>query len=85
MGEVRGAEALAALTAMSTGHAGSMVTIHARSGAEALDRFVSLALSARTGLSEAALASAVQTAVDVTVHLERVGGVRRVSAIGHLR
>jgi pilus assembly protein CpaF len=85
VGEVRGPEALAALTAMATGHAGSLVTIHARSGPEALDRMVSLALSARTGLSEEALRAAVETAIDVTVQLERVGGVRRVSAIRYLR
>jgi pilus assembly protein CpaF len=84
VGEVRGAEALAALSAMATGHPGSLVTIHARSGAEALKRMVSLALAARTGLSEEALRAAVHAAVDVTVHLERVGGVRRVSAIEHL-
>jgi pilus assembly protein CpaF len=85
VGEVRGPEALSALTAMSTGHAGSMVTVHARSGAEALDRLVSLALGARTGLSEQALVSAVHAAVDITIHLDRVGGLRRVSAIQHLR
>jgi pilus assembly protein CpaF len=81
VGEVRGAEALAALTAMSTGHAGSLVTIHARSGQDAMARMVSLALGARTGASEASLDEAVKAAVDVSVHLERVGGVRRVSAI----
>jgi pilus assembly protein CpaF len=84
VGEVRGSEALAALSAMATGHAGSLVTIHARSGSEALNRMVSLALGARTGLSEEALRAAVHAAIDVTVHLERVGGVRRVSAIRHL-
>jgi pilus assembly protein CpaF len=85
VGEVRGPEALAALTAMATGHAGSLVTIHARSGEEALDRLVALALGARTGLSEATLRAAVDAAIDVTVHLDRLGGVRRVSAITHHR
>jgi pilus assembly protein CpaF len=85
VGEVRGAEALAALTAMSTGHAGSLVNIHARSGQDAMARMVSLALAARTGASEASLSEAVRAAVDLSVHLERVGGVRRVSAIQFLR
>jgi pilus assembly protein CpaF len=85
VGEVRGPEALAALAAMSTGHPGSMVTIHARSGQEALTRLVSLALGARTGLSETAIRAAIEAAVDVAVHLERTGGVRRVSAIHHLK
>ena len=81
VGEIRGPEALAALAAMSTGHPGSMVTIHARSGNEALNRMVALALSARTGLSESALTSSVCAAIDVTVHLERIGGRRRVAEI----
>jgi pilus assembly protein CpaF len=85
VGEMRGPEALAALMAMSTGHAGSMVTIHAGSGGEAIRRIVSLALGARTGATEETLGAAVERAVDVSVHLERLGGVRRVSAIRHLR
>jgi Flp pilus assembly CpaF family ATPase len=85
VGEVRGSEALAALDAMSTGHPGSMLTVHARSGPDALTRMVSLALAARTGLSEGALRAAVEAAVDVSVHLERRGGVRRVSDIVQLR
>jgi pilus assembly protein CpaF len=84
VGEVRGTEALAALTAMATGHAGSLVTIHARSGHEALKRLVTLALGARTGLSEASLQSAVESAVEVSVHLERHGGMRRVTAVHQL-
>jgi pilus assembly protein CpaF len=85
VGEVRGPEALAALTAMSTGHPGSMVTIHARSAHDALTRLVTLALGARIGLSETAIQAAVEAAVDVVVHLERTGGVRRVSAVHQLR
>jgi pilus assembly protein CpaF len=85
VGEVRGSEALAALDAMSTGHPGSMLTVHSRSGPDALTRLVSLALAARIGLSERALRAAVEAAVDVSVHLERRGGVRRVSAIEQLR
>jgi pilus assembly protein CpaF len=81
VGEVRGGEALAALSAMSTGHAGSLVTIHARSGQDAMDRLVSLALGTGTGASETSLRDAVRAAVDVSVHLERQGGVRRISAI----
>lgn len=84
VGEIRGAEALAALTAMSTGHSGSLLTVHASSGPEALKRIVSLALGARTGLSETALRSAVGTAIDVSVHLERSGGKRRIAAIERL-
>ncbi|HEX2195606.1 MAG TPA: ATPase, T2SS/T4P/T4SS family, partial [Actinomycetota bacterium] len=43
VGEVRGREAAAALAAMATGHEGSMLTLHARSAAEAPERLASLA------------------------------------------
>jgi pilus assembly protein CpaF len=85
VGEVRGPEALAAIDAMSTGHAGSMVTIHARSGQDALARLVSLALRARTGRSQEAVSADVGAAIDMTVHLERLGGIRRVAALRPLR
>jgi pilus assembly protein CpaF len=55
VGEVRGPEALVALDAMSTGHDGSMMTLHARSAAEADERLVALALAAASGTSEASL------------------------------
>src|SRR3546814_11758681 len=38
LGEVRGAEAIEMLQAMSTGHAGSMATIHANSARDAFGR-----------------------------------------------
>ncbi len=82
VGEIRGAEALAALAAMSTGHEGSMVTVHARSPDDALERFVTLSLQARSGASEAALERQVTRALDVVVQLRRDSrGNRRVVAI----
>ena len=82
VGEVRGEEALAALGAMSTGHEGSMVTVHARSPTDALERLVMLALQASSGASERALERQVRRAIDVVVQLERdERGVRRLSAI----
>lgn len=80
IGEVRGAEALAALSAMSTGHEGSMVTLHARSADDAVRRMVALALQAGGGASESSLEAQFAAAFDVLVHLERAGG-RRVAAI----
>jgi pilus assembly protein CpaF len=71
VGEVRGAEALTALSAMSTGHEGSMVTLHAQSARDALDRMVTLALQAASGASEASLLRRVHAAFDLVIHLER--------------
>jgi pilus assembly protein CpaF len=82
VGEVRGEEALAALAAMSTGHEGSMVTVHARSPDEALERLVTLALQAGSGASEVALQFQVTRALDVVVQLGRDSdGQRIVTAI----
>ena len=80
VGEIRGDEALAALAAMSTGHEGSMVTVHARSPDDALERFVTLSLQAGSGASEAALQRQVTRALDVVVQLTRNGRGRRVVA-----
>jgi pilus assembly protein CpaF len=82
VGEVRGPEALASLAAMSTGHEGSIVTVHSRSSTDALDRILSLALQASSGLDERSLGRQVRRAFDVVVHLERdSGGTRRASEI----
>lgn len=80
VGEVRGPEALVALDAMSTGHEGSFVTVHARSASDVLDRLVALAMQGSVaGVSE--LRARFVRAFDLVVHLERVGGRRIVVAI----
>jgi pilus assembly protein CpaF len=81
VGEVRGPEALDALAAMSTGHEGSMVTIHARGPRDALDRFVALGLQARSGAPERSVREQVDRAVRLVVHLERTPRGRRVADI----
>jgi pilus assembly protein CpaF len=81
VGEVRGAEAFDALSAMSTGHEGSLVTVHARSAAGALDRIASLALEADTGMSLEVIRLRVEAAFDLVVHLERRGRTRCVAEV----
>lgn len=81
VGEVRGAEALAALGALSTGHAGSMVTVHASSASDALERMVTLALQAAGGPSEASLRRQFLKAFGAVVHLERALCGRRAGEI----
>ena len=83
VGEVRGGEALVALDAMSTGHQGSMVTVHARSSSQVVDRLVGLAMNVG-GRSEPDLRERFATAFDVAVHLERRGARRIVSEIAEL-
>jgi pilus assembly protein CpaF len=71
IGEVRGVEALTALDALSTGHEGSLLTIHARSCADALDRVASLAARASPSERLAALRERVGSIFDVIVQLDR--------------
>ncbi|HYF24517.1 MAG TPA: CpaF family protein [Baekduia sp.] len=85
VGEVRGAEALDMLAAMSTGHDGSLSTVHAGSPEEALRRLETLALLAGTGLPHEAVRAQVADAVDLVVHqARRPGGGREVVAVAEV-
>lgn len=81
IGEVRGAEALPALWAMSTGHRGSMLTIHAASAERARRRLVDLALSSPHAPNEETLVAQVEGVVDVGIHIERRAGTRLVTEV----
>jgi pilus assembly protein CpaF len=81
VGEVRGGEMLAALAAMSTGHEGSMLTVHAQSASQAIERMVGLGLSADSGMNESSLRQRISYAFDFIVHLHRSGGKRLVETV----
>jgi pilus assembly protein CpaF len=82
VGEVRGGEALDMLAAMTTGHDGSLTTVHANSPAGALDRVQTLALMAGVDVPHEAVRRMAASAIDLVVHQARVsGGRRRVAAI----
>jgi pilus assembly protein CpaF len=85
VGEVRGAEALDMLSAMTTGHDGSLSTIHAGSPEEALRRLETLALMADVALPLAAVREQVAGAIDLVVHQARgPGGKRRVVEVAEV-
>ena len=85
VGEVRGAEALDMLSAMSSGHDGSLSTVHAGSPEEALRRVETLALMAGLGLPHEAIREQVAMAIDLVVHQSRMGdGTRRVVAVSEV-
>jgi pilus assembly protein CpaF len=85
VGEVRGPEALDMLTALSTGHDGSLCTVHAGSAAEALRRLETLALMADLGLPHAAIREQVADAIDLVVCQARAGdGSRRVTSVAEV-
>jgi pilus assembly protein CpaF len=85
VGEVRGAEALDMLSALSTGHDGSLSTVHAGSPAEALRRVETLALMADVALPHAAVRALVAGAIDLVVHQRRErDGRRRIAAVSEV-
>ena len=85
VGEVRGGEALDMISALTTGHDGSLSTLHASSPREALRRLVTLALMGDLELPWAAVADQVASAVDLVVHQARdAGGVRRTVEIAEV-
>jgi pilus assembly protein CpaF len=85
VGEVRGPEALDMLSAMGTGHDGSLCTVHAGSPEEALRRLETLALMADVGLPHAAVREQVAGALDLVVHQSRMAdGSRRVVSVAEV-
>jgi len=85
VGEVRGAEALDMLTALSTGHDGSLCTVHAGSPTEALRRVEVLALMSDVGLPHAAIREQIADAFDLVVCQARTAdGVRRVVSVAEV-
>ncbi len=81
VGEVRGPEALDMIEAMSTGHAGSMGTVHANGPEEALWRLETMALSGDRRVAETTVRRQLLDALDVVVHVERRRGRRTVASV----
>jgi pilus assembly protein CpaF len=82
VGEVRGGEALDMLQAMTTGHDGSLTTVHAKSPDDALRRVELLALMAGLELPYAAVREQVASAFDVVLQVARQSdGERRLVSI----
>ncbi|WP_263730439.1 CpaF family protein [Cellulomonas sp. SG140] len=69
VGEVRGPEVLPMLEAMSTGD-GSLCTLHARTAAHAIDRIVTLCLSAGVHMTDTFAYRLLAGSVDLFVHIE---------------
>ncbi|MEU5923602.1 CpaF family protein [Streptomyces antimycoticus] len=85
VGEVRGGETLDMLQAMSTGHDGSLATVHANSAEDALMRLQTLASMSEVAIPYEALRDQINSAVDCIVQLVRnADGSRRISEIALL-
>ncbi|KPM50372.1 type II secretion system protein E [Frankia sp. R43] len=78
VGEVRGAEVIPMLNAMSMGVDGSMATIHASSSAGVFLKLAAYAAQSAERLPLDATALLVASAVHFVIHLDRTAGGRRV-------
>jgi type IV secretion system protein VirB11 len=81
LGELRGREAFAFLRAISSGHPGSITTVHADSPSGALDQIALLAMTSGLDLGWEKLQVYVRRIIDVVVQLEKCGGQRRIAGI----
>jgi pilus assembly protein CpaF len=82
VGEVRGGETLDMLQAMNTGHEGSLTTVHANSGTDALGRLETLASMSELELPIDTIRDQINSAVDLVIHLARgADGGRRVAEV----
>lgn len=88
IGECRGGEALDLIQAMTSGHGGSMSTLHANTAGDALHRLETMALMSGVEIPLTALRAQVASAVDVVVQLNRMHDGRRmvteISEVGPL-
>jgi len=82
IGEVRGGEALDMLTAMNTGHEGSLTTLHANSPRDALGRLEYMVCMAGFDMPVSNIRTQIASAINLVVQLERLeDGTRRVTSI----
>jgi pilus assembly protein CpaF len=82
IGECRGGEALDMLQAMNTGHSGSLTSVHANSGRDALSRLEVMSLMSGVELPLAAIRAQIASAIHLVVQIERFAcGTRRIVEI----
>ncbi len=77
LGEIRGVEVLDVLTAMNTGHDGSMSTVHANNAQDALLRLETLVGLTGRQIAEKTLRQMICAALDVIIQLTRMPDGRR--------
>jgi pilus assembly protein CpaF len=85
LGEVRGAEVMDMLQAMSTGHDGSIATIHANNPRECLGRLEMMMLLSGVSIPQRAMRQQVASALNMIVHVSRMSdGTRKVLKISEI-
>ena len=81
VGEVRGAEALPMVLAMSQGNNGSMCTMHADATRTVFPKLAAYVSMAETGLPVETVNLLLATALHLVVHIAVIDGVRRVVSV----
>jgi pilus assembly protein CpaF len=85
LGEVRGSEALDLITAMNTGHGGSMGTTHANAPYDALVRLETLSMMGDSQVPVAAIRRQIAAAIHIVVQIKRMmDGSRKVTSIAEV-
>jgi pilus assembly protein CpaF len=85
VGEVRGSEVFDMLQAMSTGHDGSLCTIHANTPRDSMGRLEMMMLLAGWSIPQRAMRQQIASALNVIVHVSRMSdGARKVMRISEL-
>ncbi len=86
VGECRDGAALDMLGAMSTGHDGSMTTVHANNPKEAIGRIESLCMMAGSGMPVTAIREQIANAVNLIVQIQRLSdGSRKLISISEVQ
>lgn len=82
LGEIRGDEVIDVLSAMNTGHDGSMATIHANSPRDCLARLENLVAMSSVNIQSESLRQQIASAVNLIVQIQRMSdGRRRITQI----
>jgi pilus assembly protein CpaF len=85
VGEVRGAEVLDMLQAMSTGHDGSICTIHSNTSRDALQRLEMMMLLAGANIPQRAMRQQIASSINMVIHVARLSdGTRKVMKISEI-
>ena len=85
VGECRGGEALDMIQAMTSGHAGSMTTLHSDSPQDALNRLETMAMMSNVEIPLMALRAQVASAIHIIVQMMRFAdGGRRIVQIAQV-
>lgn len=85
LGEIRGDEVIDVLSAMNTGHDGSMATIHANTPRDALARIENLVAMSAVAVSQQSVRNQIASAVNLIVQIQRMrDGKRRITNIDEI-